>query len=271
MPGPIWKYLLPGLLTAGLLACDLEKDIDLELPAHTPQLVVECYLQPGQPYRLTLTESSSYLDPPQQPQVPEAVVVIFHQGKADTLHYQPAADQVQGKLYTHYSPTLVSSQPGEVYTLQITDQQGRRLTGTTTLLAPVPIDSLRYGFNDRQKAYIEARFRDQAETENFYFFSVHRDSTNQKAEVNYPVPDQLSNGKPFSLGTGFDFEPYDSLIVSLFHLEKQYYEFLSSVDEARNANSNPFAQPSRLRSSVQGGLGVFTNLAVDRKSVVLIP
>jgi hypothetical protein len=269
MRAAIWKYLLPALLTTGVLACDLEKDIDIDLPAHIPQLMVECYLQPGQPYRLTLTESSSYLDNPEHPQVPEAVVVIFHRGQPDTLRYQPTVDKVQRKLFTHYSPTVVSGKPGEVYTLQITDQQGRRLTGTTTLMAPVPIDSLLYRFNDRQKAYIEARFRDPADTEDFYFFSVHLDSINQSAEVNYHVPDQLSNGKPFTLGTGFDFEPYDSLIVSLFHLEKQYYEFLSSVNEAQSANSNPFAQPSRLRSTVQGGLGVFTNLAVDRKSTVL--
>lgn len=269
MLGPIWKNLLPGMLAIVLPACDMEKDLDIELPPHAPQLVVECYLQPGRPYQLTLTESSSYLDQPEHPQVPEATVVIVYQGKADTLRYDPVVDKVQRKLYTHHSPTLVSGRPGDVYTLQITDRQGRQLTGTTTLLAPVPIDSLLYRFNDRQEAYIEARFRDPADTEDFYFFSVHRDSTNQKAEVNYHVPDILSNGQPLTLGTGFDFEPYDSLIVSLFHLEKAYYEFLSSVEEAKAANSNPFAQPSRLRSTVQGGLGVFTNLAVDRKSAVL--
>jgi hypothetical protein len=265
----LWKYLLPGLLATTLMACSLEKDIDIDLPVHTPQLVVECYLQPGQPYRLTLTESSSYLDPPEQPQVPEAVVVITYKGKADTLHYEPMVDKEQAKLFTHFSPTLVSGAPGDVYTLEITDVKGRRLTGTTTLMAPVPIDSLHYGFNDRQHAYIEARFRDPGATKDFYFFSVHRDSINRNAEINYHVPDDLSNGQPFSLGTGFDFHPYDSLIVSLFHLEQQYYEFLGSVDEAQGANSNPFTQPSRLRSTVQGGLGVFTNLAVDRKSVIL--
>jgi hypothetical protein len=258
-----------GILGFCAAACNLEKEIDIELPAHTPQLVVECYLEPGQPYRLTLTESSSYFDAPEQPQVPEAQVIIFHQGKPDTLSYLPLVDKMQKKVFTHSSPTLVNGQPGDVYTLEITDQKGRRLTGTTTLLAPVRIDSLEYSFNERQKAYIEARFRDPGETEDFYFFSVHLDSINQRAEVNYQVPDRLSNGQPFALGTGFDFEPYDSLIVSLFHLEKQYFEFISSVDEAKNANGNPFAQPSRLRSTVQGGLGVFTNLAVDRRSLLL--
>jgi hypothetical protein len=267
----LWrKYGLLGMLAIGLGACNLEKEIDIKLPAHTPQLVVECYLQPGQPYRLTLTESSSYFAKPEQPQVPEALVIIFHQGKPDTLRYLPMVDRIQEKLFTHSSPTLVRGQPGDVYTLQITDPQGRRLTGTTTLMAPVPIDSLQYRFNDRRKAYIEARFRDPGATEDFYFFSVHLDSISQRAEINYQVPDDLGKGGPFTLGTGFEFDPYDSLIVSLFHLEKQYYEFLSSVDEAQNANGNPFAQPSRLRSTVQGGLGVFTNLAPDRKSVRLI-
>jgi Domain of unknown function (DUF4249) len=265
-----WKHLLAGMLAAALAGCNMEKEIDIELPAHTPQLVVECYLQPGQPYRLTLTESSSYFDKPEQPQVPQAVVVIFHAGKADTLIYLPTIDRIQQKLFTHISQTRVSGKPGDVYTLQITDQKGRKLTGTTTLMAPVPIDSLQYSFNERRKAYVEARFRDPGQTQDYYFFSVHRDSTNRRAEVNYQVPDRVSNGGPFTLGTGFDFEPYDSLIVSLFHLEKQYFEFLSSVDEAQNANGNPFAQPSRLRSTVQGGLGVFTNLAVDRKGARLI-
>jgi hypothetical protein len=258
------------LVLSGLLAgCSLEKEIDIDLPALTPQLVVECYLEPGQPYRLTLTESASYFDMPEQPQVPEAIVIITYQGRPDTLHYAPFVDKTQQKLYTHSSATLVTGLPGEVYTLQITDQQGRQLTGNTTLMAPVPIDSLNYKFNDHQEAYIEARFTDKGDTEDYYLFSVHRDSTNKRAEVNYFVPDQLNNGKSFAFGTGFEFSPYDSLIVSLYHLEKQYFDFLTSVEEARNANDNPFAQPSRLHSTVQGGLGVFTNLAIDRKGTVL--
>ena len=265
------KQLLIVMLAAWTAACNLEKDIDLDLGVHRPQLVVECYLVPGEPYRLTLTESSGYFEAPEQPQVPEALVVIAHQGRRDTLRYLPTLDKVQKKLYTHFSPTLVSGKPGEVYSLEISDDQGRQLRGSTTLMAPVPIDSLRYSFNGRQKAYVEARFRDPAESSDYYFFSVHLDSTNRKAEVNYQVPDQLNNGKPFALGSGFDFEPYDSLIVSLFHLEKPYYEFLNSTEEARSANSNPFAQPSRLRSTVQGGLGVFTNLAVSRQGLRLQP
>jgi hypothetical protein len=263
------RYVLLLLLAGAAAGCNLEKEIDIDLPVHTPQLVVECYLEPGQPYRLTLTESASYFDVPEQPQVPEAIVIISYQGRPDTLHYDPFVDKVQRKLYTHSSATLVSGLPGAVYTLEITDQQGRRLTGTTTLMAPVPIDSLQYKFNDRQEAYIEARFTDKGDTEDHYLFSVHRDSTNKRAAVSYFVPDHLNNGKPFAFGTGFEFSPYDSLIVSLYHLEKQYFDFLTSVEEARNANSNPFAQPSRLHSTVQGGLGVFTNLALDRKGTVL--
>ncbi|MGV3503908.1 MAG: DUF4249 domain-containing protein [Adhaeribacter sp.] len=265
------KRGIQALLLAGAAACGQEKDIALDLGLHSPQLVVECYLEPGRPYRLTLTESTAYFDAPEPPQVPEALVVISHQGRRDTLRYLPTVDTIQKKLYTHFSPTLVSGKPGAVYTLEISDKQGRKITGSTTLMAPVPIDSLIYRFNDRQKAYIEARFQDPGATADHYFFSVHLDSTNRKAEVNYQVPDQLNNGKPFALGTGFDFEPYDSVIVSLFHLEEPYYEFLNSTEEARNANSNPFAQPSRLRSTVQGGLGVFTNLAVVRQGKRLLP
>ena len=162
-------------------------------------------------------------------------------------------------------------QPGDVFTLSITDPKGRKLTGTTTVLPFVKIDTVEFNFNDQDEALVLTRFKDSAETENYYRYSVHRDSLEHEAEISYTSSDELNNGEPFVFGTGFDFETGDSLIVTLHHLDKAFFDFQESVEEAKNANGNPFAQPGRVKSTVQGGLGVFTFLVYDRKKLAVPP
>ncbi|HSI89864.1 MAG TPA: DUF4249 family protein, partial [Adhaeribacter sp.] len=81
--------------------------------------------------------------------------------------------------------------------------------------------------------------------------------------------DRLNNGENIMFGTTYRFTPGDTLFVTLYHLERSYYDFLNTVDDAQDANGNPFAQPSAVKSTVQGGLGVFTTLVYDRRQVVL--
>jgi hypothetical protein len=272
MRTPFYKYRASYLVLALCLisfSCNLEKDINLVLPELKPQLVAECYLEPGQPYRLALTESTSFLADPQPVIVKDATVVIFYKGKPDTLQYEPIFDTVQKKAYTHTSKTIMTGEPGDVYTLQITDKKGRTLTGTTTVLAPVPIDTVEFTYNNKNKAFLVAKFMDPGETKNYYFFSVHKGDLNKRAETDYPADDALNNGKLYAFGTGYDFQKNDTVQVTLYHIDKPYYEFLNSVDNARDANGNPFAQPAGVKSTVQGGLGVFTNLVYSRQKIIL--
>lgn len=261
-----WLLLVVSALPYG---CNMEKDFEVALPIVAPQLVAECYLEPGQPYRLTLTESTNYLAAPEIPLVKDATVIIFHQGQPDTLRYAPFYDKFSRKYFTHASTTIMAGKPGDTYSLQITDKQGRKLTGTTTVLPVVPIDTVEYTYNNRKKAFLVAKFKDNGDTKNFYFFSVQRDSVNNRAEPDYVADDNITNGQVIPYGTGYDFEKGDTVFVSLYHLEKSYYDFFNSMENAREANGNPFAQPATVLSTVQGGYGVFTNLVYDQKMVVL--
>lgn len=259
-------FLIPG---AGFInSCNMEKDIEIDLPVLDPQLVAECYLEPGQPYRLALTESTNFLADPLPVLVTDATVVIFYKGQPDTLDFAVTYDSVRQKAYTHVSESIMQGKPGDVYTLQITDKRGRTLTGTTTILPVVPIDTVEYTYNDKSKAFLVAKFKDNTAIRNFYRFSV-RKGNESWPEVDYPADDSFGESEAFAFGTGYDFEESDTATVSLYHLEKPYYDFVSSVDNAREANGNPFAQPASIKSTVQGGLGVFTNIVYDQKVVIL--
>lgn len=260
-------FLLP--LIAFLSACDMEKDIDVELPYHEPQLVVECYLEPGKPIRASVLESASYFDAPVPPLVPDAEVVITYKGNRYKLKYKPTVVQTTNRFYTHTSDYIMKGSPGDIFGIEVKDGKGRKVTGFTTVLATVPIDEVEWKFNDKDKAYLLTSFYDDANTSNYYRYMTHVDSLSAGSSRDFVTSDQLTNGKRVSYGSAYDYEEGDTIILSLYHIEKQYYQFLASVGDAKDANGNPFAQPSKIKSSVQGGFGIFTNLAYDRKTVII--
>jgi hypothetical protein len=263
-----WLNLI--LFSACFSACNMEKEIDLNLPEFKSEITLECYLEAGQPYRATVSESTSYFDRPEPVLIPDATVIITHNGKADTLIFQPTFDKLTGKFYTHTSKTIVSGNPGESYAIQAFDTRGRKVTGTTTFLAQVQIDSIEYKFDENNKALLLTSFKDNAETEDFYRFQIFKDTLNEEnREYNFVSSDRLRNGTRIQYGTTYKFSREDTVFVNLYHIEKQYYDFLSSLDDAQDANGNPFAQPIALKSSVQGGVGIFTTLVYDRKRMIL--
>ncbi len=260
---------LPLLLATLLFGCDLDKDIEVVLPAHESQLVVEAYLEPGQPYRIAVQESASYFDEPTVPLVPDAEAYITHKGNRIKLEYKPKLDERTGFIYTHSSPKVMDGKPGDVYLLEVTDGKGRKVTGNTTIMAPVPIDTIEWRYNKKDEALLLTSFQDDGTMPNYYRYMTHRDSLSAGTKQDIFTNDNLTNGKRITYGSGYDYNPGDTVIVTLFHIEKQYYEFLQSTSNSKDANGNPFAQPAKIRSSVQGGLGIFTNLAYKRKTVII--
>ncbi|RFP63684.1 DUF4249 domain-containing protein [Hymenobacter lapidiphilus] len=267
---------LVGLLlgSAALVGCGLQKDVDVELPAYPAQLVVEAYLENGQAPRITVTESVDYLAAP-TPQVPTDVTatLTLPDGRREVLKFVPGQDKRTGKAYTHIGTRILAAQPGQTFSLELTDTKGRRVTGSAIVPVLVPIDTVEWVFNDKpeaeRRAYVLTRFLDPATPFDYYRFQIHRRRVNNDPEVEYTVEDRLSNGTEYTLGTGYDFKRNDTLVVSLYHLDRPYFQFLQSVQDARNANGNPFGQPSAIKSTIEGGLGVFTVLSYQRRSVIV--
>jgi hypothetical protein len=258
------------LALAGFSACSMEKEIDLNLPEFQSELAVEGYLEDGQPYRVAVYESTSYFDRPEPILVPDATVIITHHGQADTLKYNPYYDKETEKFYTHTSKTKVIGQPGESYALEVFDARGRRLTGFAQFLPKVNIDSIEWKFNSDGKALLNTTFKDEGSTTDAYRFQIHEDTlTFRRRLTDRFTSDRLNNGGKMLFGTSYRFFPNDTLFVTLYHIENPYYNFLSTLDDAQEANGNPFAQPSAIKSTVQGGIGVFTTLTYDRKQVIL--
>ncbi|WP_038030945.1 DUF4249 domain-containing protein [Thermonema rossianum] len=274
------RYLLLWMFAAiiCLPACNLEKVIEVDLPAHDSQLVVECYLEHGKPYRLLLTESVNYFSSPTLPDIDDATVVITHQGQSVVLEYKPQLDTLTGKIYNYASDALVDSTGGGTYRLEISDTRGRRITAETAFLPKVPITEITWEFEDKDKeekdstakALLLIRHSEDPEQENYYRMRILRDSAQKLInELDFVYRGLFATNGELTLGTAYRFEDKDTLQVLLYHIDRRFYDYFRTIDDAVDANGNPFAPPANIISGVEGGWGVFAALSYDQKTVVV--
>ena len=288
-----------GCLLLATAGCNLENEVDVVMPAYTGELVVECYLEAGTVPRLSVVESGAFQPPiPSQPtitlpttttptlgvalpsgvtlQLPVDVTVnlTLPGGQVVPLRFAPGIDPVTRKYFTHTGTAPLAMQPGQRFALDVRDSRGRHVTGTAAVPTFVPIDSVRHGFNglsgDDRRANFITRWTDPASpTPDFYRLLLTTTREPNDPEGDYMVSDQVFNGQSYTALTTYRFMPGDTMTATLFHINPEYYSFQQSVREAVRANGNPFAQPARIRSTVQGGIGVFTVLVPDRETVIL--
>jgi len=278
-----------ALALGGLAGCgDFEKSVDVPLPEYANQLVVECYLENGVIPRLSVTESVPYLDNGQAVaagsqiltlpggqtvQLPADVTVnlTLPGGRVVNLPFKPGLDAATGKYYTHTGTTALAAAAGQQFAIDVQDKRGRHVVGTAVVPTFVPIDSVKYKFNTAsdRKAYFLTKWTDPAATSDFYRLQLHRGKPANTSETDNDIRDRLFNGQAYAQVTRYRFNPNDTITATLYHVDSLYFSFRQSVRDARNANGNPFAQPSAIRSTVQGGVGVFTVLVKDQKTLIL--
>lgn len=272
-------FLLSTLALLG--ACNLEKEIDLELPLYDSQPVVECYLEPGKPFRLLLTRSYSFFDPLgldstflDKTLVSGAMVTIAYNGRVDTLANTLSAELMPLKIFNYTGKNLVPATPGVEYTLRITMPNGKEITGRTIMLPKVPIDSIRVEWNPQRDtlARVLTYITDDRTQENFYRRVLNYATLDSLPDQDFLATDRIAQTEIIAFGTGYELRQGDTVINTLFHITKDYYDYLESVQLAVFGNQNPFAQPARIKSNVRGSaspLGIFTCLVYDRDTTII--
>lgn len=273
--------LIGSVLLIGLCwSCNLEKEIDIELPEYDSKTVVECYLEPGKPYQLLLTRSSSYFAPfdtttsglLQNLLVNGAKVSIMHAGTRYDLENRLVIDQTSQKLYNYFNEQLVPEDYTETFELFVELQDGSTITGSTKLLPVVPLDSIKIEFRESDTlARVLTYFTDIPNENNFYRRMLHKSSLDSAAFQDFTLDDRVVENTVV-FGTGYEFEAGDTLFNTLFHIDRTYFDFLESVNNAVLSNGNPFGQPSPINSSLEGtarSLGIFTGLSYTREITIV--
>ncbi len=302
-----------------MAACNLERDIDINLPEYQSEIVVESYVEPGQPLRALVTESLSYTELPSPTPIDEnilvtisadgqeltlplsqvealfvmpgdtiaeaqfegfksaiellglisdATVTITHGGTSHTLEEGIYFDFDNGKVYNYGNSLIVPEDYNTDFSIEV-NSRDRTADAVTQLLPPVTFDSIVYSFNASDTlAAIQAWFTDDAAMDNYYRFMLHNGEVVQ-TDQDFSVNDRFFNGDPVPFGSNFEFGIGDTAIVTLFHIDQIYHDFLETYEEAFFANGNPFAQPVQITTNVEGGLGIFAGLSYARDTVII--
>ena len=231
--------------------------LDYELEDYARQLVVECYLIEGEPARVILHESVSYLTLDSLPIISAAKVTLAHNGDTMRLQWDPPA------FFVSEEPIVRDEYP---WFLRVEDPvTGRVVTGETQFLPVVPMDSAYFDIDVRGKFRMLVDFRDPIGQPNYYrMTAVSRKDT---VQFDLEVFDDVADGQSITLGSGHNFSNRDSVDVALYHLSEDYYNFLVSLRKASIAGTAPVVEPVRVQSNVHGGIGIFTTLNVDRKRI----
>lgn len=257
------------ICVAAITSCEMVKEVDIELPDYPSQMVLECYLEKGKPYQAHLSRSKSYFQSPEIYDIRDAQFMIFKNNREITLDYKPSQVNENNKYINYYADDIVEGVSTDTFRISISDKRGRVITAKTTFIPVIPVDSIEIRFNQKSKALALVNFTDDPEQTNYYRITIHNGKISNKPKLDFSFSDEIFDSQKITLGTGYDFEKGDTVIASLYHLEQKYYDFLNSVEKAKNANYNPFAQPTAIKSAVKGGIGVFTGLSYDRKMMVI--
>jgi hypothetical protein len=274
-----FKFALILALLSTLVGCNLEKEVEIELPAYERQYVVECYLEPGKPYNLLLTKSSSYfdsisLDPAAYLKdllADKAVVTVTHDGVVHELKETLYLDPATGKFANYASADKVPLDTDKDFTLKIVTKEGKEINAVTKILPKVLIDSVVTEFQDTF-ARVLTYLTDNQSTANYYRRTLNFGSLDSIPLQDFATDDKLATTAKFAFGTGYDYVKGDTIFNTIYHMSKEYFEFFRTINIAKASNGNIIAQPSTIKSNVKGSanpIGIFTGLSYDQKMTII--
>jgi hypothetical protein len=271
-----------AVLAITVWSCNLEKEVDLDLPAYDRQPVVECYLEPGQPFNLLLSRSVSFFDPfpadstfLDQLLIDDATVSIEHGGKLYPLSNGFFFNPLTLKFFNYGSTELVPQTFDTDFKLRITLADGKTISAMTQILRPVPIDSIVVQFpSDEPKdslARVLTYLTDDASQVNFYRRQIHENNLRDSLpDQDFISTDRFVDNQVLAFGTGYDFAVGDTVYNTVYHISHDYFDYLESAFNASASNANPFGQPSTIVSNLGGdAIGIFTGLSYVRVMTII--
>lgn len=266
------KYILFFVGLSIFASCNLQNQIDLDLPEFEPQIVVECYLEPGKPYRANVSKSTSYFAPTADllnSIITDATVIITHLGVSDTLI--PGVYPDGSNLYVYGSDKIVPADYDNEFFLEVIDSAGNRVTSRTKIMRPIQLDSIQVEpLIADSSVTILSFFQDDPTEVNYYRNMQFRTrAITDSLKIDFIIDDLIINENQVVIGGPPFFVEGDTLVAQLMEIDEAYYNFIESRESLEASNGNPFGQPGIIVSNIEGGIGIFTGFTRTEEVFIL--
>ncbi|HLU92918.1 MAG TPA: hypothetical protein VKZ54_02285 [Membranihabitans sp.] len=270
------KIFLFSLLFGLFIGCNLEKEIEIEIPDFENGYVVESYLAPDRVFGLLITRSYGFyevfdladLEPGRQTdflvQGVEGYIEV-NENRYPLIN-QITIDPDSRTIYNYVLQQQIELSENDRITLALTFPTGEEVDAVTNIPESRPLDSVRINLD--KSLDLEARettfFYTDSTTTEYYrrqLFRIHEGKTEEMQD--FLADNSIAKGGKMAFGSGYDFAIGDTLISRITHIDKEYHDFYLSAIGSVSSNESPFGQPGRIISNIRGSdrvIGIFTGI-----------
>ncbi|MDX2188436.1 MAG: DUF4249 family protein [Bacteroidota bacterium] len=269
------QFIVPLYIACIFLFCTScwtpETEIQLEAPAYNKQLVAECYIEEGKPFKLLLSSLLLVNDKVTLPFVNGAKVYISYNGKTDTLKPAFVVDTLANKFYNYTSTGLVNTGYKGAFMLSAQSLiMGANVQSITSFPDSIQLDTLYYRYAGNERYYLIMSIKADSLLKDYFrvVVNVNKDSL-YFPKLDIQVTDRFANKGKVTFFSTPRYKLNDTVHVAIYRINKEYYDFERSARGAFQANINPFSQPQKVVSNIQGGTGIFTAIRGYKTKLVI--
>jgi hypothetical protein len=264
----------------------------MDIPKPDPKIVIEGWIENGQPAKVIITKSAPYFDPIDSATlanslVTNATVTVSDGFSTETLSlgFNPEAFP-----YIMYMGSSIIGEAGKTYSLSVT-VDGATYTSQTTILQPIYLDSLWFKLDADKDSlgYIYGIGTDPAESADYYRLFTKRlgRDAGYVPMVGSTWEDKYFNGQQFTFyifrgeasyliedqGNEEEFGYFrigDTVVTKLARIPQPVYAFWYAAESEIFAGGNPFTSPSIIPSNIEGGaLGVWSGYGASMDTIII--
>ncbi|MBS9768529.1 MAG: DUF4249 domain-containing protein [Flavobacteriaceae bacterium] len=252
-------------------------EVDAPVLNTKPQLVVHSYISPNSGIVVSVKRSEPVFSK-QKPswadkeQIKDATVVLTNLATKQSL--QIAFNTEQRKYFSMAEAFKIEA--GQSYSLQVSTPNGESVSATCTVpnVISSEIKNIKVQKSEFSEKEIVFEVNDNPTEENFYIAqaTAYNDENSVIQQRNYIFSDKNKNGKnivakPKNTSYSYQDAPIAKIKITLFSVDKSYYDYAKSINSQMDNDDNPFSDPSVIVSNIQGGLGVFGAYTTLTKTV----
>jgi len=259
------KKIIAAAALTTLTAC--QKTVTLPLNVAQSQIVIQGEVTdaPG-PYTVTINQSVGFYADNTFPAISGAQVRIGDGQITDSL------TETSPGIYTTHT---LKGQSGTTYTLSVKIGDSS-YTATSTMPAPVPLDSVTFDNNGRFKKdqiTAQANYQDPPNTKNYYQFVMYINGTQFTKDI-YAFDDRLTDGKYITQNLRMDssyLNPGDQLRMDMYCVDVNVFNYFNQLAQSTGTGSfNTAASPANPSSNISNGAyGIFSAHTISSKTVTV--
>jgi hypothetical protein len=314
----MFKVGIIGLICSAILLHSCTKEVQIDIPGYEAQVVVDGRIETGGFPIVLLSRSQDLYSPALLSAyvasfITDATVSVSDGTTTVSLDYvavsslpiesqKTVAEMLRAELsdvqavplyvYSTTNPAMLGM-VGKTYTLTIVDQ-GKTLSGSTTLAPPVALDSLSWipESQDSLYGYCKAKLTDPAGQNNAYKWEMKvitntlngpKDNIFRSSSSPY-FSDQFFDGLTLDFSTYYSakdttyppgfmrhFKLNDYVVIKMSRVDDAVYAYYERREAQKGSNGNPFATPVNIPCNISGALGIWAGISPWYDTLYCVP